>query len=465
MQNPLVVVGGVAAGMSAASKARRLMPDLPVIVFEKSSFVSYGACGIPYYLSGVIPDHRRMIIRDPEYYDKKMNIRVLTGHEVTEIDTGRRVVTVKNLAGGDVFGQSYGKLIYATGARAIVPDIPGVGLDGVFALRTLDDGLALRNKLQDDSIKKVAVVGGGYIGLEVAENTRLLGKETLILERAERCLNNCDPEFSAAVMAELVQNGVEVRCNESLVACDGEDRLQAVVTDKGRYPCDLAVLCLGVRPNSELAERAGIKLGVKGAVAVDRRMRTNLPDVYAAGDCAETYHRLLERNVYIPLGTTANRQGRLAGGVACGEDGEFAGVLGSAVVKVFDLAVAVTGLTEQEAVRNGLDVMATTIETLDHAVYYPNPRRISVKLVYDRKTPVVLGGQVSGYEGVAYRADIIATAISSRLTLAQLGDVDMCYAPPYKGVWEAVVVAANVAQSDWEKNQRLAPRNISGAPR
>ncbi len=450
MQQPLVVIGGVAAGMSAASKARRLMPELPVIVFEKSNFVSYGACGIPYYLSGVIPDHRKMIIRDPEYYEKKMDIRVLVGHEVTEIDAGRKLVRVKNLTGSGVIEQPYSKLIYATGARAIIPAVPGVELDGVFVLRTLEDGLALKSRLQDERVRKVAVVGGGYIGLEVAENMRLLGKETFILEKEERCLANCDPEFSEAVMEELVRHGVEVRCGETLLACEGEGRLQAVVTGRGSYDCDLAILCLGVRPNSELADKAGIKLGFKGAVAVDRRMRTNIPDVYAAGDCAETYHRLLGRNVYIPLGTTANRQGRLAGGVACGEPGQFAGVLGTAVVKVFDLAVAVTGLTEQEAAWNGMDFMATTIEALDHAVYYPNPRKIKIKLVYDRKSSVVLGGQISGYEGVAHRADIIATAISARLTLEQLGEVDMCYAPPYKGVWEAVVVAANVAQSDWE---------------
>ncbi|MBS4032565.1 MAG: CoA-disulfide reductase [Clostridiales bacterium] len=451
MQKPLIVIGGVAAGMSAASKTRRLQPDLPVIVYEKSNFVSYGACGMPYYLSDVITDHNKMVIRTPDYYDKKMGIKVLVGHEVLSIDTSAKRVEVKNLATGEIFTQSYGKLVYAAGARPIVPELPGMGLPGVYSLRTLDDGLILKQKLRDPGVKRVAVIGGGYIGLEVAENLRMMDKEVILVERADRCLVNCDPQFSRAVADELVANQVAVHCGETLEACEGDSRLQAIVTDKGRYPCDLAVLCIGVRPNSELAQKAGISLGFKNAVAVDRQMRTNADDVYAAGDCAETYHRILERNVYIPLGTTANRQGRLAGEAVSGQSGEFAGALGTAVVKVFDIAVAVTGLTEQDAAREGLNVQATAVKTLDHAVYYPNPRRLVTKLVYDSNSSIILGAQIAGYEGVAHRIDILATAISARMTLQQLGEVDMCYAPPYKGVWEAVVVAANVAQSEWEQ--------------
>jgi NADPH-dependent 2,4-dienoyl-CoA reductase/sulfur reductase-like enzyme len=452
MSRPLVVIGGVAAGMSAASKARRLQPELPIIVYEKSNFVSYGACGMPYYLSDLITDHNKMVIRDPEFYDKKMAIKVLTRHEVLSIDTAAGSVEVKNLSTGEVFVQTYGKLIYAAGARPITPPLPGINLHGVYSLRTLDDGLILKKKLQENEVRRVAIIGGGYIGLEVAENLSMMGKEVILVEQSDRCLVNCDEEFAQPVMAELESNQVAIHCGESLQACEGGERLQAIVTDKGRYPCDAAVLCLGVRPNSELAQSAGIKLGFKGAVAVDRQMRSSVPNIFAAGDCAETYHRLLRRNVYIPLGTTANRQGRLAGEAACGQPGSFAGALGTAVVKVFDLAVAVTGLTEQDASREGLQVQTTTVETLDHAIYYPNPRLLKIKLVYDSNTSVVLGGQIAGYEGVAHRIDILATAICSEMTLEQLGEVDMCYAPPYKGVWEAVVVAANVAQAEWEQS-------------
>lgn len=453
LEQPLVVVGGVAAGMSAASKARRLRPHWPIIVYEKSGFVSYGACGIPYYLSGVIPDHNKMVIRDPRYYLEKMDIQVFVRHEVTGIDPRGKTVEVKNLDTGETFTQRYGKLVYATGARPIVPSLPGVDLPGVHALRTLDDALPLKASLQDAATKKVVIVGGGYIGLEVAENLRMLGKEVRVIERADRILINFDPEFSRIVMQELWKHNVTVHCGEGLVAFKGDGRVAAVVTEKGEYPCDLALLSIGVRPNCELARRAGIALGYKDAVAVDRAMGTNQPDILAAGDCAETYHRLLGKNVYIPLGTTANRQGRLAGGNACGRADEFAGVLGTAVAKIFDLTCAITGVTEQEAAREGLDAMSTTVETLDHAVYYPNPRKITIKLVYDRKRAVLLGGQIVGYEGVAHRIDILATAITQQMTLAELAEVDMCYAPPYKGVWEAVVVAANVAYSQWEERR------------
>lgn len=453
MQQPLVIIGGVAAGMSAASKARRLQPDLPIVVFEKSGFVSYGACGMPYYLSGVIPDHNKMVIRTPEKYRQKMDIAVRIHHEVLAIDVKAKHVHVKNLTTGETLLQPYSKLVYATGARPIVPDLPGISLPGVHTLRTMEDGLALKRAVDNPELKRIVIVGGGYIGLEVAENLRLLGKEVRILEQAERVLINFDPDFSALVHKELLREGVLVHTEEPIVAFLGEERLSAVRTDKGEYQCDLAVLSGGVRPNCELASAAGIKTGVKGAVVVDRQMRTNIPDVYAAGDCAETYHRLLEKNVYIPLGTAANRQGRLAGQVACGQPEDFPGVLGTATAKIFDLAVALTGLTEQVAKEEGFAAMATTVTTLDHAIYYPNPRKIMIKLVYERKTSRLLGGQIIGYEGVAHRADILACAITAGMTLADLGEVDMCYAPPYKGVWEAVVVAANVAQSEWEESQ------------
>jgi NADPH-dependent 2,4-dienoyl-CoA reductase/sulfur reductase-like enzyme len=418
-------------------------------VFEKSSFVSYGACGMPYYLSDVIPDHQKMVIRTPEMYQEKMGIQVLTRHEVMAIDPQNKEVRVKNLANGETLVQPYGKLIYATGARPIIPDVPGVGLPGVYTLRTLDDGLDVKKALADPDVKRVVIVGGGYIGLEVAENLRMLDKEVRIVEKAERVLINFDEAMSGVVHQELERHGVLLQAGEEVRAFLGEERLRAVRTDKGEYPCDLAILCIGVRPNCELAAAAGIATGFRGAISVDREMRTNLPDIYAAGDCAETYHQLLKKNVYIPLGTTANRQGRLAGQVACGEPEAFAGVLGTAVAKVFDLAVAITGLSETAAQADGFAAASSTITTLDHAVYYPNPRQIQIRLVYDRETSRLLGGQIIGYEGVAHRVDILACAITAGLTLGELAEVDMCYAPPYKGVWEAVVVAATVAHGQW----------------
>ena len=448
---PFVVIGGVAAGMSAASKARRLRPDWPIIVYEQGSHVSYGACGLPYYLSGVIPDYRKMIIRDPEYFLKKMQIQVHVRHRVLAIDIESKKVLVKNLDTGETFYQRYETLLYAAGASPVLPPVPGVALPGVFPLRTLEDGLALHSRLQDPAVRRIAVIGGGYVGLEVIENLRLLGKEVQLIEREERLLLHFDPDFSAIIRDELEKNQVELHFGESLAAFRSKGHLQTVVTEKGEYPCDLAVLAVGVRSNSDLAKAAGIALGYKNAVAVDRRMRTNMPDILAAGDCAETYHRLWRKNVYLPLGTTANRQGRLAGENACGGQAEFTGVLGTTVAKIFSLACATTGFTEQEAAQAGLAAASSIVETIDHAIYYPGARRLHLKLVYCPRSAVLLGGQIVGGEGVAHRIDVLATAIAARMTLQELGEVDMSYAPPYKGVWEAVVVAANVAQSAWEK--------------
>jgi len=329
--------------------------------------------------------------------------------------------------------------------------VPGADLPGVFTLRTLSDGLLFQSRLQDAAVRRVAVIGGGYIGLEVAENLRLLGKDVLIIEREERLLPHFDPALAAIIRNELESNRVELCFGESLVAFRGDGSLQAVVTEKGEYLCDLALLAIGVRPNSELAASAGIALGTKGAVAVDRMMRTNIQGILAAGDCAETYHRLWQKNVYLPQGTTANRQGRLAGENTCGGQAEFTGVLGTSVAKIFSLACATTGFSEREAAQAGLAAASSSVETLDHAVYYPAARRIHIKLVYCPHSAVLLGGQIVGSEGVAHRIDVVATAVAARMTLQELAEVDMSYTPPYKGVWEALVVAANVAQSDWEK--------------
>lgn len=458
--HPFVVIGGVAAGMSAASKARRLRPDWPIIVYEQGSHVSYGACGLPYYLSGVIPDYRKMIIREPEYFRQKMNIQVHVRHRVLAIDASEKKVQVRNLDTGEAFYQRYETLLYATGASPIIPQVPGTALPGVFSLRTLEDGLVLHSSLQAGTIRRVVVIGGGYVGLEVAENLRLLGKEVLLIEKEERLLPVLDPAFSALIQNELENNRVELRLGEGLAALRGNGRLRQVVTERHEYGCDLALLAIGVKPNSELAAAAGLLLGCKNAVAVDRMMRTNMPDILAAGDCAETYHRLWRKNIYLPLGTTANRQGRLAGENACGVHAEFTGVLGTSVAKIFSLACATTGFTEQEAARAGIPAVSSTVETLDHAVYYPGARRLHLKLVYCPHSSILLGGQIVGGEGVAHRIDILATAVAARMTLRELAEVDMSYAPPYKGVWEAVVVAANVSENDWEKARDKSSQKV-----
>lgn len=444
MGERLIVIGGVAAGMSAAAKAKRTRRDLEVVVFERSSYISYAACGMPYFLAGDIPDERELIVRTPQQMVKQ-GIDVRLRHEVTAVEAEARTVTVRDQDRGRDLEMTYDKLVIATGARPAWPALEGSELDGVFGLRTLESGLALHGFLDEHRPRHAVVVGGGYIGIEMAETFRRLGLQVTMVVRSGKVLRaTVDDDLRELVTTELDRHGVKV-VQDVPLSFEGQTKLEAVATAGGRYPCDVAVLGMGAVPNVELALEAGVRLGPAGAIATDASMRTNLPGVFAAGDCAEALHLVTGQPTYIPLGSTANKQGRIAGENAAGGQALFGGIVGTSVLRCFDLTVATTGLTAATARDAGFQVQETMIRAKDISHYFPGAEDIHVRLVADADTDRLLGGQIAGKRGVAKRVDVLATALFNRMTISQLRQLDLSYAPPFAPVWDPILVAANVA--------------------
>jgi NADPH-dependent 2,4-dienoyl-CoA reductase/sulfur reductase-like enzyme len=440
----LVVIGGGAAGMSAAAKAARVGRDLKVVVYEKGGFISFAACGIPYYIAGDVPDHRALVQRTPAQMAKQ-GIEVHLHHEVLAINTEARTVRVRDLEDDREYVRDYDKLVFGTGARPIRPTLPGSDLAGVWCVRSLDSGLALQRYLAERQPQRAVVVGGGYVGLEMAETLRRRGLDVAMVIRSGKVMRaTLDDDMREIVTAELARQGVSV-VEGAPVAFEGTERVEAIIMEDGRHVCELVLLGIGVQPNIALAESAGVTVGGTGAIATDSTMCTNLPGVYGAGDCAEALHLVTGKPAYIPLGSTANKQGRVAGSNAAGEAATFGGIVGTTVVRVFDLVVASTGLTAAKARMLGYAVSETKITASDISHYLPDASEINVKLVVEEESDRLLGGQIAGRRGVAKRIDVLATALYNRMTVTDLRQLDLSYAPPFAPVWDPILVAANVA--------------------
>ncbi len=439
----LVVIGGVAAGMSAAAKAKRENPDLEVVAYEKTHFVSYGACGLPYFIAGEVPRVEDLVARTPEQF-KKQGITALTRHEVVEVDYENRTLTVHALDEGRTFTDRFDYLVVATGARPVVPELSGVGLKGVFTLRIPEDGLAIREWIE--SARRAVIVGGGYVGLEMAEAFRARGLGVTVVEAEDRVMPMADPEVSDQLAEVLTKNGVEVVTGTRVTALLGEDRVTAVETTAGRIEADLVLISVGIRPNVDLAKSFGVALGPTGAIRVDEQLRTNLEGVFAAGDVAESRHLLTGEPYWLPLGDVANKHGRTAGTVIGGGRAAFKGVLGSTITKVFDRTVAMTGLTEAAAREKGLAVRSVAIRSRNRAHYMPGGHPFFVKLVYEAGSGRLLGAQIVGHGNDALRIDAVAALIHKGATVEDLRALDLAYAPPFSPVWDPLLVAANQAK-------------------
>jgi NADPH-dependent 2,4-dienoyl-CoA reductase/sulfur reductase-like enzyme len=444
MGERLVVIGGVAAGMSAASRARRLNPKIEIMVFEKSGFVSYGSCGLPYFVSDVIKAPENLVVYDAKFFKEKRNIDVYLHHEVLKIFPAKRSVLVKDLEKNKEFEVGYDKLVIATGARAVKPNIKGIDLNGIFTIRFLEDGIAIKNFIRENSPKKALIIGAGYIGMEMAEALVSLGIDVTIVEVMPNILGSMDDEINEVVEAELQKNGVKLLKSTSVVEFVGDGFVRKAILNNGSsLDVDLVIVGAGIKPNSEIARDAGIEIGRSGAIAVNQRMETNIPGVFAAGDCAEAFHLVLGRPVYIPLGTTANKQGKVAGENAVGGNAIFKGIVGTAVFKVFELEVARTGISEKQAKEEGIDYVSTVIEHGSRAHYYPGGSKIRVKLIAERKTGRLLGAEMVGRDGVAKRIDVFATALHARMSIDEIAGLDLSYAPPFAPVWDPILIAAN----------------------
>jgi len=424
----LVVVGGVAAGLSAAARARRLDPRLPIVVLEKGPVVSYGVCGLPYLLEGRVREAADLIVHTPEYFRKERNIEVRTGARVAAIAHPRREVVLES---GERI--KYDRLVIATGARCDTSAIDGAGRPHVFTLHTLDDAERLRAFLRDRKPPRAVVIGAGYIGVEVADALRRNGLHVTILERSANVLLRDDAPFSDAVRRTLETHGVELRCGVMVEQIE-PDRVADV-------PCDLVVIAAGFKPNVELAADAGVATGQTGAIAADDHMETNLRGIFAAGDCAEVTHLVTGRPTWIPLGTTANKTGRVAGANASGGRERFPGVVGTCIVGIFGTAFAATGLSVAQARAEGLSPVSARIEALSRPRYYAGIKT-TVELVADRGTGRLIGGSVIGEDGAAGRINVIAAALHNRMRVEDFERMDLAYSPPFSPAWDPLLIAA-----------------------
>lgn len=432
------MIGGDAGGMSAASTAARRDPELEVVVIERGVRTSYAACGIPYVVGGELDDLERLVVRSPQQFRDKQGFDVRMRHEAVAIDIGSSSVEVRDLDGGTTSAVPYDELLIATGARPMKPPIPGIDGAGIHTVQTLGDTAKLVEIAESGTCDRVVVVGGGYIGLEMAEAFWRRGSHVIVLDVAPQVMRTLDPDMAELVSAEMVDKGIEVRLGVTITGFEPG----VVVTTDEQIAADLVILGMGVVPNGELAAEAGIVTGVKGAVSVDRRQRTSVENIWSAGDCAESFHRVLGAPVHIALGTVANRHGRVAGINIGGGYAAFPGVLGTAITRVCDLEISRTGLGEQEAIAAGFEVDLSMITSSTRAHYYPGNSKMNVKLVAEAGTGRLLGGQITGGPGAAKRIDTVATAIWAGMTAGDITDVDLSYAPPFSPVWDPVAIAA-----------------------
>jgi len=439
----LVIIGGDAAGMTAASKIRRENKNCEIIVFEKSQYVSYSACGIPYFISGKVTSSEELIIRTPDEFIKKYKIDTRISHEVIEVDTDNNQVLVHKSDDKTQFWESYDKLLIATGGKAFCPEVTNRDADGIFGISTLRSGIKVDNFINNKNPKNAVIVGGGYIGLEMAEALLIKGLKVSLINRSEEIMNTLDPDMGALIHNAMKNLGVKIYSKETLQGFIADKNgVTSVVTDKRTLKADLVILGMGTSPNTAFLKNSKIKLDEKGAVVVAKTQRTNIRNVWSAGDCATTTHLVTKKPFYIAMGTVANKTGLVAGKNIDGGKAIFPGVVGTAVCKICVYEVARTGLLEKQLKKLNIDYVATMIKTKSRAGYYPDSKDIYVKLIAEKRTGRLLGGQIIGEEGAAKRIDVLATALTYRLTLRNIIDLDLSYAPPFSPVWDPVQTAA-----------------------
>jgi NADPH-dependent 2,4-dienoyl-CoA reductase/sulfur reductase-like enzyme/rhodanese-related sulfurtransferase len=454
MGKTLIVVGGVAAGPKAAAKARRCDPDLEIILFQEEEEISYAGCGLPYYVSGVIKERKELISRTTDQFAQE-GIQVKKGHRVETIDPVKLIVSGRDLGSGRPFSEHYDRLVIATGATSIKPRIEGMDLKGVFSLRSIFDADSILQSIQSADVRIVAIVGGGYIGLEMAESLVQLGKKAVIVELAPQLLTLFDEDFSGVLRQYLEKKGVQSFTSEGIRSIRGsEGKATHVRTELRELEADVVLMSLGVRPHVELARKAGLRIGETGAIRVNERMETSADGVYAAGDCAETTHLVTGKKVWVPLGSTANKQGRVVGINVCGGNATFPGVLGTTVFKTFDYKVAKTGLNMREAGAEGFHPVQAIVRGYDRAHYYPGGKESILKVIADQETGRILGGQAMGEGPSDKLVDILAMSLHGKMTCRELAAVDLAYAPPFSPALSPVIVAANVLMNKLEGKMR-----------
>lgn len=438
----VVIVGGVAGGATAATRIRRLDEHAQITVFERSGYISYANCGLPYYIGEVIEDPEELTLQTSESFQTRFRINVKVKHEVIDIDVKRKTVTVRNLDTGEEFEEGYDKLILSPGAKPIRPDLPGIDSKNLFSLRTVEDTFRIRRFAEEHKPKTAVMVGGGFIGLEVAENLCELGVKVTVIQRGNQLLNTLDYDMATLVHSKLRSKGIDLKIGGNVVAFEEtETGLNVLLENEQPIGTDMVLLAIGVSPENTLAKKAGLELGLKGAIAVNDKMETSVSDIYAVGDAVQIKHIVTGNDAVIALAGPANKQGRIAADNICGLDSHYKGSLGSSVIKLFDMTAAVTGLTEKAANISGIPYDKIVLSPASHAGYYPGAKTMTMKVVYEKETLKLLGAQIVGYDGVDKRIDVLATAISVGMKANGLKDLDLAYAPPYSSAKDPVNMA------------------------
>ena len=466
----VVIVGGVAGGATAAARIRRLDEKAEIVVFERSGYISYANCGLPYYIGGVIEDPEELTLQTPESFFSRFRVQMKVHHEVTAIHPNRKTVSVKNLETGEEFEEIYDKLILSPGARPVQPRLPGVGMEKVFTLRTVEDTFRIKAYIQKSKPRSAVLAGGGFISLELAENLRHLGMEVTIVQRPKQLMNPFDADMAAMIHTEMRKKGVKLALGYTVEGfAERDGGVDVLLQDTPPLHADMVVLAIGVTPDTALAREAGLELGIKGSIVVNDRMETSIPDIYAAGDAVQVKHFVTGEDTLIALAGPANKQGRIIADNICGGDSRYTGSQGSSVIKLFDMTAATTGINETNALKAGLPVDTVVLSPMSQAGYYPGGKVMTMKVVFEKETYRLLGAQIVGYAGVDKRIDVLATAIRVGMKATELKDLDLAYAPPYSSAKDPVNMADfmidNIARGilkQWHlKNADALPRDGS----
>ena len=442
-----VIVGGVAGGATAAARIRRLDEHAEIVVFERSGFISYANCGLPYYIGGIIEDENDLTLQTPESFWKRFRVKMNVHHEVIAIHPEEKTVTVKNLESGAVFAESYDKLILSPGAKPVTPGLDGIESKKIFTLRTVEDTLKIKEYLNAFRPESAVVVGGGFIGIEIAENLRGLGVHVTLAEAAEQLMAPFDRDMAAFIHAELRKNGINLLLGRTVEGfAETDDGIDVRLTDVTLH-ADMAVLAIGVAPETSLAKAAGLALGIKGSIVVNDRMETSVPDIYAVGDAVQIKNFVTDADTLISLAGPANKQGRIAADNVCGGDSRYTGGQGSSIIKIFDMTAAVTGINEKTAKALGIDADKVILSPMSHAGYYPGGKLMAMKVLFEKETYRILGAQIAGFGGVDKRIDVLATAIRAGMKAYELTDLDLAYAPPYSSAKDPVNMAGYIVEN------------------
>ncbi len=438
----VIIVGGVAGGATAAARIRRLDEQAEITVFERSGYISYANCGLPYYIGGIIETAEELTLQTPESFWSRFRVAMKVHHEVTAIYPEKKTVSVKNLETGEIFEESYDKLLLSPGAKPTQPRLPGVDIEKLFTLRTVEDTFKIKDYVVKHQPKSVVLAGGGFISLEVAENLRELDMEVTIVQRPKQLMNPFDADMASFIHAEMRRHGINLALGHTVEGFEEKDGgVDVLLKNAASLHADMVVLAIGVTPESELAKTAGLALGIKGSILVNDRMETSVEDIYAVGDAVQVKHFVTGEDALISLAGPANKQGRIAADNICGGDSHYQGSQGSSVIKVFDLTAAATGINEGAAKKAGIAYDKVILSPMSHAGYYPGGKVMTMKVLFEKESYRLLGAQIVGYEGVDKRTDVLATAIRAGMKATELKDLDLAYAPPYSSAKDPVNMA------------------------